>query len=514
MSDESSYDELPYGQCAFVQAHPDRLAVVGALHGLSPAPVDDCTVLELGCALGGNLVPMAAVLPGSRFLGIDLSARQIDEGRGLIERLGLRNIELRAQDLMDFDGRDGPFDYILCHGVYSWVPPEVQERILSICKGGLSAGGLATISYNVHPGWRFKGAVRDILRHGARGAEGPAEQVGQAADFLAFVARNVFEPDSPYGRTVRDAARSLASAHPTYVFHEYLEDCNEPLRFEEFSRRAASAGLRYVGDADLRDPSNRLTDEARQVLTDISDDLVRCEQTLDFLRRGTFRRDVLCHEDAAVERWPQPAALKDMLLVALAEPVSAEPAAESDAVEQFRSARGHTLSTRDAGLKTALRLLHRARPLPVPYAKLLAKVRRSVPRVDEAGLAQMLLSCAMASLVEPHTYLPPIAGRPTQRPQASPVARWQAAAGEYVLDLRHRIFQLDDLSRAVLAMLDGQRDRRGLCDALAKQLRSGKLTIQSGQGDRREATSANDVQRIVNEVLDALAGLCLLMQPP
>ncbi len=510
MTDDSSYDELPYEQCAFVQAHPDRLAVVGALHGLSPAPVDGCTVLELGCALGGNLIPMAAVLPASRFLGIDLSARQIEQGREVIERLGLENVELRAQDLMDFDEGEGLFDYILCHGVYSWVPPAVQERILSICKRGLSARGLATISYNAHPGWRFKGAVRDILRYGARGAEGPARQVKQGLDFLGFVARSVFEPDSPYGRTVREAAESLASAHPTYVFHEYLEDCNYPLSFEESSRRASEAGLRYVGDADLRDPSNRLTDEARQVLTDVSDDLVRCEQTLDFLRRRTFRRDVLCHDDVAVERWPQPAAMKDMLLVALAEPVPAEPDAASDAVEQFRNARGHTLSTGDPGLKAALLLLHRARPKGVPCAELLENVRASAPQVDEAKLAQLLLSCATASLVEPHTYLPPIAGRPPDRPEASVVARRQAAGGEYVVDLRHRIFQLDDLSRAVLAMLDGQRTRRSLCDALAEQLRTGKLTIEAGP-DGRQTIAPSDVQRIVNEVLDALAGLCLLI---
>jgi len=211
MADTSTtYDELPYSDRAFVQAHPDRLAVVGALHGLSPAPVDRCAVLELGCGLGGNLIPMAAVLPESRFLGIDLSVRQVEQGRALIERLGLRNVELRRQDLMDFGEGDGPFDYILCHGVYSWVPPAVQDRILSICKRKLTPRGLATISYNVYPGWHLSGAVRDILRYGARGAGGPAEQVKRAMEFLGFVARSVFEPDSPYGQAVRAAAESLA----------------------------------------------------------------------------------------------------------------------------------------------------------------------------------------------------------------------------------------------------------------------------------------------------------------
>lgn len=506
----SSYDELPYGQCAFVQVHPDRLAVVGALHGLSPAPVDRCSVLELGCAVGGNLIPMAAALPASRFLGIDLSARQIEQGRDLIEQFGLKNIELRRQDLMDFGDGDGPFDYILCHGVYSWVPPAVQDRILSICKRRLTPGGLATVSYNAYPGWHEQQAVRDVLRYGARGADGPARQVEQAMAFLRFVAGSVFDAEGPYGRTLHAAAESLSSAHPTYVFHEYLEDCNHPISFEEFSRRAAAAHLRYVGDADLYDPSNRLTDEARKRLTGIAADRVRCEQTLDFLRRRTFRRDVLCHDDVAVERWPAPAALRGMLLLGQVEPLSDRPAEAPDAVEQFRNARGQTLSTADPDLKTALRLLYRARPRGVRAAKLMAKVRAARPQADEARLAQSLLACGMASLVELHTHLPAIATRPSDRPLASVVARRQAAEGQYVVDLRHRILQLDSLSRAVLAMLDGRHDRSDLCEALGEQLRGGSLTIEPEPDGRPQTVTTGDLPRVVEGVLQALAGLCLL----
>ena len=506
----STYDELPYSDRAFVQAHPDRLAVVGVLHGLSPAPVDRAAVLELGCGLGGNLIPMAAAMPEARLLGIDLSARQIDEGRRLIEQLGLTNVELRRQDLMDLGGDDGPFDYIICHGVYSWVPPPVQERILSICRDGLADNGLATISYNVYPGWHLSGAVRDILRYGARGTEGPAEQVSRAVAFLQFVARSVFDSESPYGRAVRAAAESLAEENPTYVFHEYLESCNSPVRFEQFVDRAGQAGLRYVGDAGLADPSSQLTDEARDLLTSFADDLVRCEQTLDLLRHRTFRRDVLCRNALAPSRWPRPEALENMLLVALAEPVPPSPPPAADAVEQFRNAKGQTLSTAEPALKAALHHLHRARPLGAAYADLLANVRASTAAVDEADLARSLLACATASLVELHTYLPPIAARPGARPRATPAARRQAATGKIVVNLRHRSLQLDALSRAVLALLDGQRDRPALAEMLRKRLDTGELTLD---GDGGQAAARQDAPRIVDEVLTALAGLCLLTAP-
>lgn len=73
----TSYDEVPYESYPFAQTHPDRLATVATLLGLRPAPVEQCRVLELGCAGGGNLIPMALTLPESTFVGIDLSARQI-----------------------------------------------------------------------------------------------------------------------------------------------------------------------------------------------------------------------------------------------------------------------------------------------------------------------------------------------------------------------------------------------------------------------------------------------------
>ena len=498
----STYDRLPYGFCAFPRVHPDRLAVVGSLYGLAPAPVQRCRVLEIGCALGGNLLPMAALLPESRFLGIDLSAGQIEQGRAVVAQLGLGNVELRAQDLTQFDASEGPFDYILCHGVYSWVPPAVQDSLLSLCKRTLAPGGLAAVSYNVHPGWRLKGAVRDILRYGARGAEGPRQQVTRAVEYLGLVARNVFEPESPYARTIRDAAESLASADPTYVFHEYLEEHNHPTSFAEFADRAAAAGLKYVGEASLREPSALLSDEARQWLTGAADDLVRCEQTLDFLWRQTFRRDVLCHDGLEVRRWPQPSALKNMLLVAQAE-------CGSDG--KFRNAAGHTLTTRDPALTAALHALHRARPGGVPYAELLAETREAAGRVDEEKWARSLLACAMSALVELHAHLPPIAARPGQRPEATPVARWQAAEGHVVVNLRHQCYELDALSRAVLALLDGRRDRPAVCEALAEQLRAGTLTLPADPTGRQP--TAADLPGILDGVLDALAGLAMLIGP-
>src|SRR5262245_13821082 len=128
----TAYDEIPYVSKPLYPTHPDCLAVAGRLRGLKSSLPHDCRVLELGCATGGNLVPMAYGLPHSQFVGIDLSASQIEMGQDICRRLDLKNIELRAGSILDLDDSLGQFDYITCHGVYSWVPKAVQDHILWI----------------------------------------------------------------------------------------------------------------------------------------------------------------------------------------------------------------------------------------------------------------------------------------------------------------------------------------------------------------------------------------------
>src|SRR5690349_11473960 len=95
----TSYDEIPYDSKPLYSTHPDCLATAGRLRGLTPAPASNCRVLELGCGTGGNLIPMAHSLPGSKFVGIDLSGRQIAAGQGLCRRLDLTNIDLRETSI-------------------------------------------------------------------------------------------------------------------------------------------------------------------------------------------------------------------------------------------------------------------------------------------------------------------------------------------------------------------------------------------------------------------------------
>jgi SAM-dependent methyltransferase len=247
----TSYDALPYPSGSYPETHPDRLATLGRLFGLRPAPVEECRVLELGCASGGNLIPMAATLPGSLFIGIDSSQRQIVAGRTIVRELGLDNITLDAMSLLDVPPDAGPFDYILCHGVYSWVPLAVQEGILCVCKQNLAPQGIAYVSYNTLPGWHIRLAVREMLLIHTRGQADPQARLAEGRKFLSFLAGAVPERFGAYRQALKEEEERLRQKADGYVLHDELEEENHPVYFHEFAQRAAAAGLQFLAEADV-----------------------------------------------------------------------------------------------------------------------------------------------------------------------------------------------------------------------------------------------------------------------
>src|SRR5258706_1300498 len=224
----SSYDAVPYSVGAFPQTRPDRLATIATLFGLNPTHPARCRVLELGCAAGGNIIPMALADPQSQFVGIDLSTRQIDDARATASELGLRNIDLQAMSITDIPADFGQFDYILCHGVYSWVPPEVQQKILEVCSKHLSPQGVAYVSYNCYPGWHARGAIREMLWYHTEQYPDPAVRIRAARGLLAFLvkAAPAGAGDGGYSSLIRHELALLLMTPDTYLLHEHLEEFN------------------------------------------------------------------------------------------------------------------------------------------------------------------------------------------------------------------------------------------------------------------------------------------------
>ena len=217
-----SYDVTPYAGNPYYHTHPSVLSAYGVLYGLSPATPGYSRVLELGCGDGSNIMPMAYEFPESEFLGIDLSPVQIGIGQKGVDALGLKNIQLKTLSIRNMSAADGRFDYIIAHGVYSWVPEAVRKKILSICRENLSDQGIAYISYNVLPGWQFNQSIRDMILYRTRYIKDPKQRVEAALDLFNTMLAGIADGDSAHDVQFRFFGKTLKSFPDVsgYLLHE------------------------------------------------------------------------------------------------------------------------------------------------------------------------------------------------------------------------------------------------------------------------------------------------------
>ena len=354
-----SYDEVPYDSQAFHETHPDHLATIARLHGLKPVAPSQARVLELGCASGGNLIPMALSLPEARLVGVDLSARQVADGQKVVERLGLKNLDLRAQSLADLDAGLGPFDYIICHGVYSWVPPALRERILEICHRHLSDQGVAFISYNTYPGWHGLQMIREMMLYHTADLAEPGAKVKAVRQFLGGLTANVADPMTPYAQMLRREIEQLLQKTDSYLLHEYLEEENEPVYYHQFLETAARHGLMVLADARPKTSTEAAGPAVLAFLESLGgQDVARQEQYMDFLRGRTFRRSLLVKQGAEISARTSAAAVGELWAMAACGPISPMPDIFTDHPEEFRTSSGQQqITTNSPIMKAAMVVL-------------------------------------------------------------------------------------------------------------------------------------------------------------
>ena len=518
----SSYDEVPYPTRAFPQTHPDNLAAIATLFGLAPPAVATCRVLELGCAAGGNLLPLADALPKTTFLGIDGSAAQIAAGQKVIDAVGLANVSLRHQDILTLPADLGEFDYIIAHGVYSWVPAVVQDKIMALCANHLAPGGVAYISYNTFPGWHARGVVRELLCYHTAKFDESKQRIEQARAMLEFVGRSLATEVSPFALQLKEEAAGLQNQSDSYLFHDHLEAINSPLYFHEFIARARAHGLQYLGEAHVASMlPGSMGPEVERTLLSIGKDMVDVEQYLDFLRNRMFRQTLLVHSTAKIRRVLSAAGLERLLVSALLrEDTQASAAAAGN--ETFVLAKGLSVSTAEPAILAALARLRAAWPQAVPFAELVAiseanfqpgsAAAAKSPRAPRDVLAEMLLQGYLAGGVHFHAEQVPVAAAIGERPLASRLARYQAAASEAIVNRRHHAVSLDFVERIVLGYLDGQHDRESLLTALIEGEHGAAITAtpigQPASGAPHERAA---LQQVLDEILSRLVRSALLV---
>ncbi len=477
-----TYDDVPYDSRPFPQSHPARSAAIAKLFGLTPPVLKNGRILELGCAAGGNLIPMAAMFPDAQFLGVDLSVVQIEQGRERITELGLTNIELRHQSIADLSNTDGLFDYIICHGVYSWVPASVRDAIMRVCRENLNDNGIAYISYNVFPGWRLRGALRDAILFHVEGEPDPRRKVAMARQMLAQLAE-ASDASTPYGQMLRKEVASLREQQDHYIAHEYLELNNEPCYVADFIAKARSAKLEFLTEANFNFTiAETFGPQNGPLLRELSGNkLERMEQYIDFLSGRTFRQSLLVRQDIAsmIQRFLDSSRLDGLHINASFNPV---PEKNGD-LFVFKDAAGRTLTTPNPFVRDAVQILAAKYPQTATLESLVAEAAgtETASAEDEASVRDAVFKMAIAGLCDLATEPVPACAAPGANPQASDLARADARSGRgWTTNMRHESVALTLVQQAVLPALDGKHDERDVQRVVAEAVSTGKIVFLKG----------------------------------
>lgn len=296
---KASYDTFLYISKPFSSTNINNLYAKAKIYGLDPVPVHKARVLELGASCGGNIIPQAMYYPTATFTGIDLSSVQVEHGNEIIKSIGLTNVTLLEKNIMDVDKSFGTFDYIIVHGIWSWVPDMVKDKILDICSENLSNRGIAYVSYNTYPGWKRLEQLREIMLYADKRAEDKdlLERTLYTKSVLKLVAETMNSDDRSRTQSnykINNINRVLQS-NDYYVAHEYLETYNDPVYVSDFIERARQHGCAYVGDESLqRSFITWLSGDVEKNISTLSNgNYIDKEQFYDYVYDTQFRMSLL-----------------------------------------------------------------------------------------------------------------------------------------------------------------------------------------------------------------------------
>ena len=516
MEEIFSYDVMPYPGKFFLQTHPDRLATLATLFGMNPPRVENCRVLELGCGNGGNLISHAFNLPDAKFVGVDLAENHITDAKKSAEALNLSNLEFYQMDVMEMSVADfGKFDYIIAHGLFSWVPKFVQEKTLALCREMLNENGVGYISYNAFPGAHHRQMVQKMLRFHTKNVDEPLEKVGKSISFLAFLAENSTEKEI-FTPILQSELKRHFERDAADIFHDDLSDLNTAFYFHEFAEMLKQHNLQYLAEAELHAMGTQsLSKDAREFVESL-DNIIEREQYLDFFRGRIFRQTLFCREEVKLNRNPEPAAMNKFLLSSSIRAVSENPDLATQKVEKFVGMKNAGIEIDHPLTKAALVHLGAIWGRAISFGELLEKAKQTVVaqgfktenRDEQFYIASAILLqiCRGTSLVELHLFQPDVPTETSEKPNTNALAIRQLSQANNVTTLLNLDVKIEDeISRYLLETCDGTRNRNEILTKMHE-------FIEQSEDVEDKETLLKDLSEWLDESLQQLAKLGMFVK--
>jgi SAM-dependent methyltransferase len=288
--------DVEYPRVFVPQISPALLRLVAAVNGHPAPPEEDFDYCDLGSASGDTLTTFAAANRGARFVGVDFNAEHVRRAQERARKGEIANARFVACDFDDLLQEDLPAqDFIVAHGVWTWVNAEKRAAVLAFVRAKLKPGGLFYVSYNALPGWGAIEPLRRLMRELTPGTSPSMGSLERARQGFAFAQR------------LADSGALYFTAHPTvksmlalmqkgglaYVAHEYFHDDSQPMYFADVARQMSASGLSFLGRLPLHANVRELAipPSLKNVAANVTD-RVMLEGLSDFATNELFRSDV------------------------------------------------------------------------------------------------------------------------------------------------------------------------------------------------------------------------------
>lgn len=276
----------------YPETMPFRLWLAALIHG-HDMPLAKFRYLDLGCGQGYNLILAAICHPDSEFFGVDFIPRHVAHGNRLARQLGLRNVKFYELDFASVSMQgwaEGGFDFIVSHGVCSWISPSSRADLYSAISRGLNNGGLLYLSYNTMPGWLPMLPFQKLV-HDFKGYLGADEALARAR---ATVEKLSQLPGSYLAAMpgALNSTKATSNHDPAYLKQEYANEYWIPFWSGDLIKEVQAAKLDYLGTANLTEVFEHYFPQSYKDLFNLEADRALKEQLRDLTFNQAFRRDL------------------------------------------------------------------------------------------------------------------------------------------------------------------------------------------------------------------------------
>ena len=457
-SHRARYDALPYRHGSIPICAPARTGVIARMLGVAAAPPDRCRVLEIGCAEGMNLLPLAERFPESQFTGIDFSPVQIASANRAREACGIENARLLCADLRTFEPEPDSFDYVIAHGIYSWVEADVQDRLLAVCTRCLAPAGVAYISYNTQPGWASTEGLRKVLLSMIDRNADLADQAEEARKILHAFGNVFADEEGAQATLMRESIAGMLGKPAALLMHDELAEVTSACTFLDFTAHAARRGLHYLAEAHYASmPFEHMKPAIREAVAGLATDFEKSQQILDLVGTRCFRNSLLTRPPLPETRSQDPAFVRECVLnttFRLENPqVNLQPGVPMRVVgrHDVKLSLDHPLD------KAFLATLIGVAPHRIPFPAAFAEARRQLERFQiKAEYSEEAISLLVQKLFTLDQVDLQLAGsgawlRDRIPPEPSALMRWQSQNAYPIVNRWHETVEIQANEKRWLA---------------------------------------------------------------